>query len=114
MASAMTGESILEEAQRLVGGDRQSSYGHPLDNWGRTAAMWSIILGHPVTAEQAAMCMVAVKIARHVHTQSRDNLVDAAGYALVAQMIVEERTRRARVPEPAVAPAIPTLAEHDE
>lgn len=117
-------ESILEEAQRLVGGARQGSYGHPLDNWTRTAALWSVILGREVTAEQAALCMVAVKIARHVHTGQRDNLVDAAGYALVVQMIGEERERRARIAEPsvrpdvaqmpAVRPDMAQLPEHDE
>lgn len=76
-------ESILEEAHRLVYGDRHDSYGHPFDDYTRTALMWSAILGVSVTAKQAALCMVAVKISRECHEHSRDNLVDMAGYAAV-------------------------------
>lgn len=37
-------ETILQEAQRLVHGDRQGSYGHPLDDYTRTGTMWGAIL----------------------------------------------------------------------
>lgn len=81
------GETILEEAQRLVYGDRQQSYGHPADDFNRTAQMWSAILGVEVTAKQAALCMCAVKISREVNAPKRDNLTDLAGYAAVAARI---------------------------
>ena len=55
-------ETILQEAQRLVYGARRETYGHPLDDYTRTATMWSAILGTTVTAEQAILCMIAVKI----------------------------------------------------
>lgn len=87
-------ESILEEAQRLVHGDRQSAYGHPLDDFTRTAAIWSAILEVPVTAEQVGLCMIAVKISRQCNAPRRDNMTDAAGYAATVQMCVEERDRR--------------------
>lgn len=80
-------ESILEEAHRLVYGDRQEAYGHPADDYGRTAQMWTAILGVPVTAKQAALCMCAVKISREVNSPRRDNLVDLAGYACAAARI---------------------------
>ena len=81
------GKSILTEAQRLVHGARQEKYGHPADDFGRTAALWSAILGVPVTAKQAALCMVAVKLSRECNEHSRDNLVDGAGYFEVANLI---------------------------
>ena len=87
-------ESILEEAQRLVHGDRQSAYGHPLDDFTRTAAIWSAILEVPVTAEQVGLCMIGVKISRQCNAPRRDNMTDAAGYAATVQMVVEERDRR--------------------
>lgn len=79
--------SVLEEAQELVYGVRQQDYGHPAVNWSRTATLFSAILGVTVTAEQAALCMIAVKLARQVHKPSRDNLVDIAGYAGVVELI---------------------------
>ena len=87
-------ETVLEEAQRLVYGDRGVDYGHPLDDFSRTAQMWSAILEHPVTAEQVGLCMIAVKISRQCNKPKRDNMADAAGYAGTVQMVVEERERR--------------------
>lgn len=85
--SQISQETILQEAQRLVYGDRQADYGHPADDYGRAAAMWTVVLGHPVTAKQAALCMCCVKISREVNKPKRDNMVDLAGYAAVAQRI---------------------------
>lgn len=90
----MSQETILQEAQRLVYGDRGADYGHPLDDFARTAAMWSAILGAPVTAEQVGLCMIAVKISRQCNRAKRDNMTDAAGYAATVQMVIEERARR--------------------
>lgn len=87
-------ESILKEAQRLVHGDRGEDYGHPIDDFSRTAAMWSAILGHPITAEQVGLCMCAVKLSRQVNKPKRDNMVDLAGYAETVQMVIDERPRR--------------------
>lgn len=88
-------ETILQEAQRLVHGDRQADYGHPLDDFSKTAKMWSGILGVEVTAEQVGLCMCCVKISRQLNRPKRDNMTDLAGYAATVQMCVEERQRRA-------------------
>jgi len=101
-------ETILEEAQRLVYGDRQDDYGHPADDFAKTAKMWTGILlpklrprriigSHvemyeEITPTDVAFCMVAVKLSREVHKHGRDNLVDAAGYIGAAAMIEEART----------------------
>lgn len=89
-------ETALQEAQRLVYGDRGEAYGHPLDDYERTAAIWSAILGHPVTAEQAILCMIGVKISRECHRPKRDNRVDVCGYAECLQRVADERARRER------------------
>lgn len=88
-------ETICEEAQRLVYGDRGETYGHPLDDFARTASMWAAILDAPVSAEQVALCMMALKISRQTYQPKRDNVTDIAGYAECLQRIVEERKRRA-------------------
>lgn len=88
-------ETILEEAQRLITGDRNRTYDHPLDNFQRIADIWSVVLGIKVTAEQVGLCMVGVKLAREAYMPKRDNLVDGAGYFGTVQMVIEERERRA-------------------
>lgn len=83
-----------EEAQELTTGARQQAYGHPLDNYNRVAKLWSAILGHKITPDQAVLCMVALKLSRECNKHSHDNLVDIAGYANVAYLMEEERGRR--------------------
>lgn len=87
-------ETICQEADRLVSTDRQADYGHPLDNFTQTAALWSAIIGHEVTAEQVGLCMIAVKISRATNAIKRDTLVDIAGYAKTIDLVVQERARR--------------------
>src|SRR6266705_7182672 len=82
-------ESITEEATRLVTGMRRKDYGHPIEDFSRTAKIWSAILGIDVTPNQVALCMVGVKISRQVNTPKRDNLVDAVGYILTLEMVEE-------------------------
>ena len=91
----MEHKSILTEAQQLVHGDRDTSYGHPLDGFERTAKMWSAILGIDVRPEQVGLCMIAVKLSRECHRQKRDNLVDIAGYAETVEWVKNEQNRRA-------------------
>lgn len=86
--------NVLEEASKLVHGDRGEDYGHPIDDFTRTAAMWSAILGTEVSAEQVGLCMCAVKISRQCNAPKVDNLVDLAGYAETVNMVIEERQRR--------------------
>jgi len=79
--------NILEEAGSLVDGPRQEDYGHPSEDFGRTARMWTAILGINVSAVQVGLCMVALKISRHCNKPGRDNLVDGAGYFRTIEMI---------------------------
>lgn len=81
-------ETILQEAQRLVHGDRGANYGHPIEDFTRTGRMWGAILGIPdVAPELVGLCMVALKMSREVHKPKRDNRVDLAGYAETVDMI---------------------------
>lgn len=91
--------SVLTEAEGLVHGARNETYGHPLDDFTRTAAMASGMLAHkltePLTAEEVGMFMCLVKLSRQVNAPKRDNMVDLAGYAETVQWCQDERVRRA-------------------
>lgn len=90
MAKSKKQQSVLQEAQSLIHGARQKTYGSPLKNWQRTAAIWSIVLGVEVTPRQAVMCMIGTKMARQVHKPTRDNIVDICGYAGLDELIESE------------------------
>jgi len=87
------GESVLAEALRISSTERQDDYGHPADDFSRTADMWTGILtgklcdGVAISAMDVPLCMIAVKLARQSHRHKRDNLVDIAGYARTAAMV---------------------------
>lgn len=78
--------SILADAEAAVYGPREADYGHPRQNFTRTAILWHGVLldklaeGETITPEDVALCMVGVKLAREVHQPKRDNRVDGAGY----------------------------------
>jgi hypothetical protein len=92
-------QSVLVEAEGLVHGDRNASYGHPLDDYTRTAALVSALLAHkltePITAEEMILAMCCVKLSRQVNKPKRDNMTDLAGYAECEQWCIDERQRRA-------------------
>ncbi len=93
-------ESILDEAKRIVFGERQLLYGHPLDDFERTAEMWNGLFRKKLSkydkfqAEDVARAMILVKLSRDVNIMNRDNAVDIAGYAQALQLVREERFRR--------------------
>lgn len=85
-------ETVLEEAARLVGGDRRKEYGHPKDNFKDVAAMWNVILEpqQKITVSQIALCMIAWKLCRAKGGYKRDTGVDLAGYAYTLDLVNEE------------------------
>lgn len=87
--------SALEEARAAVEGPRRTTYGHPLDNHSRTAAMWSAFLGIPITPEQVCWLNILQKASRNVNADHRDNVVDVIGYAANIDILKAERIRRA-------------------
>jgi len=79
--------TILEEAGTAVHGDRARDYGTVTENFGRIAALWSTVLGVPVTPAQVGHCMILLKVARDMNSPKRDNLVDIAGYAATLEKL---------------------------
>lgn len=86
----------LKEAAEIAGvnGERNADYGTPLDNHERIAAIWSAVLGTRITADQVALCMIGLKLARESHKHKRDNLVDICGYVQCLDTFEVERQRR--------------------
>lgn len=71
--------------------DREKSYGNPVAMHERIAGIWSAVLDKPVTAYEVALCMVGLKLARATKNASDpDSLIDAHGYAEIAQTIQAE------------------------
>lgn len=83
---------ILDEAARLIAadGERGTAYGSPTENFGRIAAGWSVILDKQISAEQTALCMAWLKIARLVHSSKEDGYVDGAAYIALAAELADE------------------------
>ena len=84
----LRGATITNDAENAVYGDRATNYGHPRQDFTRTAILWQGLLHHKladgesISPEDVARCMIGVKLARDVHSPLRDNRVDIAGYAL--------------------------------
>lgn len=77
--------SVLREAEALITGDRNATYGPPTQNFANTAALLNIQFGHklskPFTAADVAVIMMQLKLARLIAQPKRDTFVDLAGYA---------------------------------
>lgn len=81
-SSPTTRQSILNEAERCVCGQRKQDYGELEDNFGKIAVMWSAYTGNSITPSDVAAMMGLLKIARIAgNAQHMDNWVDLAGYA---------------------------------
>ena len=87
-------KNILNEAEEIVYGDREQTYGRPDKNLNCIASMWNAYLFSTerdhITAHDVCMMMALLKIARQAHSFKRDNLVDACGYLALADRLENE------------------------
>ena len=88
-------ESVCQEADRIVSGDRQEDYGHPAEDFSRTAAMWTAMFSNLLQPNvqfgprDVAMAMICLKLSRLANKYKRDSVVDICGYAKTMDMIEE-------------------------
>ena len=89
----MTRAEILQKAEAIVTGERQTNYGTPEDNFKRIAGLWNAYMGHDIfDASDVAMMMALLKIARiKTGTSTEDSFVDLAGYAACGGEIATTR-----------------------
>lgn len=88
--------AILQQAAKIVAGDRAVQHGPKERNHQNIADHWNAYLGlrlnTPLTALDVALMMVELKIARTkagAGAANRDNFIDMAGYAGCAGEIAE-------------------------
>lgn len=72
---------LLEEAEKLINGQRHEDYGTASENFDRIATGWMEILHTPVTRAQVALCMDWLKTCRLITSPDhRDSWIDKLGY----------------------------------
>ncbi|AYP70042.1 hypothetical protein I5G62_gp56 [Mycobacterium phage CRB2] len=88
-------DRVLRRASEAISGERQRSYGSPEPSFTRIGKMWAAILGlEEVTAEQYALCMIAVKLGRLAETPNHtDSWDDAVGYAALGAEVAATEGR---------------------
>lgn len=79
--------TVLQEAEKLINGDRRDDYGSADESFNQIAGLWSVVLGTDVTAEQVALCMIMLKVSRYLHSSQRDSVVDLCGYAGLLEVL---------------------------
>jgi len=82
--------NVLKEANAIIYGDREKTYGHPSKNLKTIAVMWQAYLDArgevSVSPKDVAALMMLVKVARFANDPDhRDNLVDICGYAALVE-----------------------------
>jgi len=92
--------TILSDASVAID-DRDDAYGNPRENHACIATLWTaflrrrgVVVHEVLHSRDVAMMMVLVKVARDAHHPKRDNLVDLAGYAVVAGMCTPEEVKQ--------------------
>lgn len=75
-------KEFLDEAEKLINGDREKDYGDPFKNFKDIATGWSLITGAEITPSQVTLMMAWLKMARLFKTPDHlDSWVDLIGYA---------------------------------
>ena len=91
--------NVIEQAKKLINGDREQTYGDPLLSHDRIGRGWEAILGiKDISASTVALMMSWLKISRIVsNKKQKDSYVDAIGYMALAfecQTIDQEKKEK--------------------
>lgn len=91
-----TTDWFCDHAKAIIGtgGDRHQDYGRVEESFEHIAKLWSVVLDTEVTAEQVALCMIQLKLARlFVKPNHTDSWVDIIGYAALGGKISHQPGR---------------------
>ena len=79
---ALTRETVLDAAKKIVLGGRDAEYGGPEDSFARIAKIWTGYKGVDFTRVDVALMLAGLKMARLAgNPKHRDSWIDLAGYA---------------------------------
>jgi hypothetical protein len=81
--------NILQEADKIINGERRQAYGPVKESFDKVAKLWSVAVGKDITAPQVALMMILFKVARELNAHKSDNLTDIAGYAQLEENLYE-------------------------
>ena len=88
---------VLKQAEICVCGKREQDYGSPENSFKKIADLWSAYKGESYTAQDVAMMMALLKVARiWTGVGTADSFVDLAGYAACAAEITTEAKSNGR------------------
>lgn len=80
-------QSVLQEAEGLVFGEREVEHGNMSVSFEQISKMWSAYLGVSVEPKDVAAMMVLLKTVRLRAQYKRDTWVDIAGYAAIGSVL---------------------------
>ena len=87
-------QNILQEAEQIIYGDREKTYGTPGKNLQAIADFWTVHLRHKyiidgeVTMDDVCQMMILVKQARLINDPTHhDSQVDIAGYIALQERV---------------------------
>lgn len=89
----MASDSIAQQAEELITGDRREAYGPVRASFQAVADIWTALINtrHPASsgvvlgAQDVALMMAAYKLQREANRPATDNRRDAIGYLLLLQ-----------------------------
>jgi hypothetical protein len=87
--------SVLQEAHKIIYGDREKTYGHPDKNLRTISKMWNAYISatneRELNAKDVAVLMILLKTARLANDpNNRDSIVDICGYAALIERCRDE------------------------
>ena len=87
-------QNLLQEAEQIIYGDREKTYGTPGKNLQAIADFWTVHLRHKyiidgeVTMDDVCQMMILVKQARLINDPTHhDSQVDIAGYIALQERV---------------------------
>ena len=87
----MKREAFLDSVKTLLE-VRENSYGDPTRHWEKVSRRWSHVFGNPITANDAIMCMMELKMERLIETPGHlDSIADIVGYAAILYELESEK-----------------------